>query len=48
MKREILLTLEYPDDFKFDEDIFIQIVLKCMQNGITIGMKEIIREEEDG
>jgi hypothetical protein len=47
MKKYILLTLEYADDFKFDEDIFIQIVMKCMKNNITVSMKEIVEEEKE-
>jgi hypothetical protein len=48
MKKVILLTLEYADDYKFDENIFIKIVCDAMKNGITIGMREVVEEEENG
>jgi hypothetical protein len=48
MKKVILLTLEYADDYVFDEDIFIKIVCESMKNGITIGMREVIEGKNEG
>jgi len=47
MKKVILLTLEYADDYVCWWNIFIKLFAK-MKNGITIGMREVIEGKNEG
>ncbi len=47
MKKAVLLILQMDDKVFFDEDRFIQNILKCIPNHITISLREIISEGEN-